>query len=539
MARPPINSTNPITVITAAAGQTVLDFDFLIQTEGQLEIQLVRAATPTVIEVLVLGTDYTIDPDGVLNKDGGTAELDSVQFPTGAAAGDTFTCFRSIDIQRVTGFPNRGRVGAIQLNLEFDTVTLILQELKRDQDRAFTLPINDPLTSIEIPFDRANKFQAYDGSKNPIAAAGTSANLGPVSVYIDGLLPSADAAAARAYLVALQDVFTTRGDLVVQGALNEQRLALGNLGTQLISDSVDAVWGAPLGYIQPNALKLSRDAVGGDTDHDVNVTTGRAAADDGADMIVLAAEITKRIDGSWVVGDDAGGLDTGSVAPDRLYYIWLIKRSDTGVVDVLISLSATAPTMPTNYDTKRVIGFVRTDFNSNLLPFTWKEDGNYLWGPIDEGAASVATYLQAGLPSGVERIEGAVHLSNSSATTSPLIRVGPSGGVVVAGYTARNALVTGSILAFTTGFPFTNNTNFAAADLFYGDFYLTRYPDSANHWGFGSNGSEDGATQYYIANGKVSLSGELERFDLHVPSGDFDTLELSYRFFGHQNPRAL
>lgn len=108
-----------------------------------------------------------------------------------------------------------------------------------------------------------------------------------------------------------------------------------------------------------------------DTDHDVNVTAGEAR--DGADTedMTLATEITKQMDSdgtfAWAVGDDAGGLDTGSPAADTTYYIWLIKRTDTGVVDVLISASVSSPTLPTNYDKKRLIGQGYTDASSNWV----------------------------------------------------------------------------------------------------------------------------------------------------------------------------
>src|SRR3990167_5809631 len=79
-----------------------------------------------------------------------------------------------------------------------------------------------------------------------------------------------------------------------------------------------------------SGLILSIDA--GDTDHDINVTSGEARdAADSADM-VLSLEITKKIDAAWAVGDDAGGIDTGSVANNTIYYVWLIKRTDTAVV---------------------------------------------------------------------------------------------------------------------------------------------------------------------------------------------------------------
>ena len=122
--------------------------------------------------------------------------------------------------------------------------------------------------------------------------------------------------------------------------------------------------GLPTNYI--GGLILSPDT---DTDHDVNITAGTARdATDTVDM-VLASEITKQIDAGWAVGDDAGGLDADAVAASTLYAVWLIKRSDTGVVDALFSTSFSAPTMPADYDYKRLIGAVKTDGDANIIKF--------------------------------------------------------------------------------------------------------------------------------------------------------------------------
>jgi hypothetical protein len=63
---------------------------------------------------------------------------------------------------------------------------------------------------------------------------------------------------------------------------------------------------------------------------------------------------------SWAVGTGNGGLDTGTITDDTFYYIHVIKRTDTNVVDVLFSLSRTAPTLPANYTKFRVIGAIKT-----------------------------------------------------------------------------------------------------------------------------------------------------------------------------------
>ncbi len=98
-----------------------------------------------------------------------------------------------------------------------------------------------------------------------------------------------------------------------------------------------------------------------DPTNDVDIAVGAAASDVSPYYLMqLTSAITKQIDATWVVGTNAGGLDTGAVG-NNTYYIWLIQRSDTLVTDVLFSLSSTAPTMPTNYDRKRLLGsLVRT-----------------------------------------------------------------------------------------------------------------------------------------------------------------------------------
>lgn len=107
------------------------------------------------------------------------------------------------------------------------------------------------------------------------------------------------------------------------------------------------------GYIY--GLTLSNNVT--DPTNDIDIAVGRATDSDNNEMMVLSSALTKRLDATWAVGTNQGGLDTGTVA-NATYHVWLIERTDTGVVDVLFSTSATAPTMPTNYDRKRRIGSI-------------------------------------------------------------------------------------------------------------------------------------------------------------------------------------
>lgn len=95
----------------------------------------------------------------------------------------------------------------------------------------------------------------------------------------------------------------------------------------------------------------------GDVVNDIDIAAGGAMDATGLYWMTGAA-LTKRLDAAWAVGTNQGGLDTGSIGNSD-YYIWIIARSDTGVVDYLFSLSSTAPTMPGSYDFKRLVGWFK------------------------------------------------------------------------------------------------------------------------------------------------------------------------------------
>lgn len=180
----------------------------------------------------------------------------------------------------------------------------------------------------------------------------------------------------------------------------------------------------PQNYI--GGLITSNDA--GDADHDVNIAAGEARDPTDVESLRLVTEITKQIDAAWVVGDDAGGIDAGAVAANTLYAVWLVKRSDTGVVDALFSLSFTAPTMPTSYDFKRLIGAVHTDGGSDIIAFTQQGDffryldpivdvndntivdDTFETGTLSVPPSSLAHVYASGLNSGTTAFSSAVFL---------------------------------------------------------------------------------------------------------------------------------
>lgn len=219
--------------------------------------------------------------------------------------------------------------------------------------------------------------------------------------------------AGGAGAVATDTIWDAKGDLAVgTGSNTASRLAVGTNGLAVVADSAEATgvkWAAPVVDNYLTGLGLSNN--GTDPVNDIDIATGFAADTAGAVMIRLSSALTKRIDASWTVGTNQGGLDgtessAGTPDTSTWYHVWLIRRSDTAVVDVLFSESATSPTMPASYDAKRRLGAVYNDGSGDVKAFT--QDGDWfrwvLFQEQDEsvsGTASTATVL---VPTGVRML---------------------------------------------------------------------------------------------------------------------------------------
>ena len=147
--------------------------------------------------------------------------------------------------------------------------------------------------------------------------------------------------------------------------------------------------------------ELSNNAL--DATNDIDIAAGKVVDSTGA-VIINVPAITKQLDAAWAVGSGLGGRDTGAIS-NAWWHVWAILRSDTGVIDVLFSLSATAPTMPTGYDYKARIGSIlRTaaaikTFSQTGDKFTWLVPASDI-SAANPGTSAVTATL-ASVPTGI------------------------------------------------------------------------------------------------------------------------------------------
>jgi hypothetical protein len=147
---------------------------------------------------------------------------------------------------------------------------------------------------------------------------------------------------------------------------------------------------------------LTMSTVGAST----TMSIAAGVAQDSTNAAIMTLTAIAKTTAAWAVGTATGGLDTGAIANSTWYHFYVIRRPDTGVVDVVFSLSATSPTLPTNYTQFRRIGSGRTNGSGQWTSFSQYGD-TVLWlSPVldvDVVSTSTTSVLRGlTVPTGVQ-----------------------------------------------------------------------------------------------------------------------------------------
>lgn len=260
---------------------TTAVYNYTFKVFAATDLRVTQRGTANVETTLVYPTDYTVT--GVGKATGGTITLTAGNLATSYALTIRFdrTPRQSTDLR------NQGSFFPETHETKFDELTRYSQQNKDVLDRAVHLPETEAgttaATTLPAAAARASKFLAWDSSGNVIAAAGTSANLGPVSPFINTLLDDTDAAAARATLGADIVQSYTKAGLPAAGIAG--RLAR-------VTDNIRGLWmdtGTQWVSLSSGELRVGDfGAIGDDsTDNQSALQAAIVAAQDFGQVLVL------------------------------------------------------------------------------------------------------------------------------------------------------------------------------------------------------------------------------------------------------------
>lgn len=196
-----INSNAPRQQFVASASQTVFNTNFIAFASGDVVV---------VVDGTTLSSGYTVT--NLSNESGFTVTLD-----TGLTGGETVTIFRSTSISRDSQYQQDGRFDASPLERDLDVIITILQENRRDLDRAVVLDIDDTVSSISLPVAQADRLIKWNSAGNnfengPSETEISNAQTNATDAAASAVASAASAASAASTLAQIQTVYDNFDD---------------------------------------------------------------------------------------------------------------------------------------------------------------------------------------------------------------------------------------------------------------------------------------------------------------------------------------
>lgn len=446
-------------------------FKFIVNSHVKAILRDTLGVETTWVEA----TDYTLAGAGVAA--GGTLTA-----TTAPATGETLTLLLDVPFTQEKAFPLGGSFPSTQVEEMGDLNSMQSAKLSEVDNRTLKVPETDTQigSNLDIPIDsvRASKFLAFDGVGKPIAAAGTSADLTPVSTYINTLLDDADAATARATLLAasrtVDTVFTA--------------IQTFQAGLEAQSSDATAAAGPDITLARDSASAAAADLMGrlifqGKND---NVTPQDVS------YVVLRGDIVDPTDSS----------EDGRLA---------VVTTIAGAADVRAYLGAGL------YTANATGGDQGAD--------TVNTGGYYLNGqPVldlqtEIPTTSGTTHDFTGIPSTAKRITAIFNGVSTNGISDMIMQLRGSGAFETSGYSGSCGVVTTAsqaVSAMSAGFTFRNGP--AAATVVTG--HMTLINISGNVWvASGAIGQNDSAAIVHFG-GSKTITGTLTELRITTASAD-------------------
>lgn len=258
--------------ITASGGETVLDFDFIIEDED--EVAVYENDT-----LLTLTMDYTVQ-----------VSAQTVTLTSAATAADVFVIEGDHPGSRVTQFAI-GRLSTSLLNGDFNRLYRILQEIRRDTDRTLQLPKSESGVSTTLPEKDEGKALLW-------GAAGIENSTVDIASFEDDVAAAAASATAAAGSASTASSAQTAAESAQSAAEDAQAAAEAAVGGIKVSSDDTTPDDLESKLLAGTGLSLSTQNAGGDETRTITpdiASQGEAEAGSAADKLMTPQRTAQAI----------------------------------------------------------------------------------------------------------------------------------------------------------------------------------------------------------------------------------------------------
>ena len=236
------------------ASTTAFAYTFKITASTDLKVYIRSSAGVETLKAEGTGSaNYGVS--GVGESTGG-----NVTFVTAPASGETVVILRDTPKTQATDYTENAPFPADSHEAALDKVTVITQEMQEELDRTLKVSRTSSITTPEITdsaSDRAGKLLGFSADGNTLESTTGRVSSVSVSAVAAGGTPTVSFTTSTGALALgvvtgntgatgatgdVDDVLTTRGDMIIRNASTSARLAIGSANTVLTTDGTDPAW---------------------------------------------------------------------------------------------------------------------------------------------------------------------------------------------------------------------------------------------------------------------------------------------------------
>jgi hypothetical protein len=358
-----------------SGGNKIFAFDFKIFDETDLLVYVAGAlAGPAYYP-------YTISGGPTWTETGG-----NVIFAT-APDGLAVLIYRDLTVTQGTHWPEGDPFPSASHENAADRLVMLAQQFKETISRVFRVAITSLLTEIEIP-EGAGKLWGWNAAGDGATLYNQIIDTGVITTKGDSIrggnggiperLPIGTAGQIKKVVSGqiewasgkLDDMETPDDNTDLDVSITKHGLTpkLPNDKGKFFSGAGNYLYPALKGYF--SNLKIAPSSYGVKRDHQLAITADSVVMEESGGTYYEAKVVSVMLDLST---GGANGLDTGVITRDTWYYIWLIYNNTT--VASLASLSSDAPTMPSGYTYRKLLGVFKNVGPASHLHMDGADEG--------------------------------------------------------------------------------------------------------------------------------------------------------------------